>query len=111
MSGQTQTCAVQEAMSALPLIATAKADSRKRSCLLYPRKRTLVRSFNYLVGQPQERLADEKAERLSLFKIDDQFKFGRGLKRQIARRLTLENAINIGGGTPENIGRIRPIRN
>ena len=27
-------------MSALPRIATAKADSRKRSCLLYPRKRT-----------------------------------------------------------------------
>src|SRR5262245_24555195 len=27
-------------MSALPPIATAKADSRKGSCLLYPRKRT-----------------------------------------------------------------------
>jgi hypothetical protein len=35
-----QTCAPQEAMSALPRIATAKADSRKRSCPLYPRKRT-----------------------------------------------------------------------
>jgi hypothetical protein len=37
---QKQTCAPQKAMSALPLIATAKANSRKRSCLLYPRKRT-----------------------------------------------------------------------
>ena len=38
--GQKQTCAVQRAMSALPPIATAKADFRKRSCPLYPRKRT-----------------------------------------------------------------------
>src|SRR5262245_18696316 len=29
-------------MSALPPIATAKADFRKRSCLLYPRKRTFA---------------------------------------------------------------------
>ena len=38
--GQKPTCAVHQPMSALPPIATAKADSRKRSCLLYPRKRT-----------------------------------------------------------------------
>src|SRR5262245_11604553 len=30
--GQKQTCAVQNGMSALPPIATAKADIRKRSC-------------------------------------------------------------------------------
>ena len=34
--GQKQTCASQKAMSALHPIATAKADSRTRSCLLYP---------------------------------------------------------------------------
>src|SRR5215469_15530056 len=38
--GHKQTYAVQERISALPPIATAKADSRKRSCLLYPQKRT-----------------------------------------------------------------------
>ena len=38
--GQRQTYAAHKLMSALPPIATAKADSRKRSCLLYPRKRT-----------------------------------------------------------------------
>src|SRR5262249_45397674 len=38
--GQKQTCALQKRKSALPPIATAKADIRKRSCLLYPRKRT-----------------------------------------------------------------------
>src|SRR5262245_45180141 len=34
--GQKQTHAVQQRMSALPPITTAKADIRKRSCLLYP---------------------------------------------------------------------------
>jgi len=38
--GQKQTYAVHKAMSALPPIATAKADIRKWSCLLYPRKQT-----------------------------------------------------------------------
>jgi hypothetical protein len=34
--GQKQTYAMQHGMSALLPIATVKADSRKRSCLLYP---------------------------------------------------------------------------
>src|SRR5262245_21478527 len=38
--GHKQTYAVQQAMSALPPIATAKADMCKWSCLLYPRKQT-----------------------------------------------------------------------
>src|SRR6478672_5109510 len=38
--GQEQTYALQKAMSAITPIATAKADIRNRSCLLYPRKRT-----------------------------------------------------------------------
>src|SRR5215475_13823814 len=41
--GQKQTYAAQKAMSASPPRATAKADIRKRSCPLYPRKRTLVK--------------------------------------------------------------------
>ncbi len=38
--GQKPTYALQQAMSALHPIATAKAKFRKRPCLLYPRKRT-----------------------------------------------------------------------
>src|SRR5262249_14675275 len=38
--GQKRTYAVQQRMSALPPIATEKADIRKSSCLLCPRKRT-----------------------------------------------------------------------
>src|SRR5215475_5543134 len=50
--GQKQTYAVQHGMSALLPIATAKADSRKRSCLLYPRKQTLaVRTPMSALGQ------------------------------------------------------------
>jgi len=68
--GQKQTFAPQKAMSALLPIATAKADFRTRSCLLYSRKRTcavhqlmsalgqkrtLDRSLNHLVGAVEER--------------------------------------------------------
>jgi len=38
--GHKPTCAVQNVMSALPRIATSKADTRKPPCLLYPWKRT-----------------------------------------------------------------------
>src|SRR5262245_28469242 len=38
--GQKQTCALQNVMSALHPIATAKANSSKRPCPLYPQKRT-----------------------------------------------------------------------
>src|SRR5262245_48708482 len=41
--GHKRTFAVHKLMSALPPIATAKADIRKRSCLLYPQKRTFER--------------------------------------------------------------------
>ena len=99
---QKRTYALQQAMSALHPIATAKAKFRKSPCPLYPNSGHVVRSFNYFVGQQQERLADGKAERLGLFEIDDQFKFGRGLKWQIARRFALENAINIAGKLEQN---------
>jgi len=38
--GQKQTYALQNTMSALPPIATAKADLRNGSCPLYPQERT-----------------------------------------------------------------------
>jgi hypothetical protein len=38
--GQKPTYALQQTMSALPSIATAKAKFRKKPCPLYPRKRT-----------------------------------------------------------------------
>src|SRR5262249_28135788 len=38
--GQKQTYAAHKLMSALPPIATAKADFPQKSCLLYPQERT-----------------------------------------------------------------------
>ena len=38
--GHKRTYALQKAMSALPPIATAKADYRNGACPLYPQKRT-----------------------------------------------------------------------
>src|SRR5262245_14535664 len=46
--GQKQTCTMRKAMSALPPIATAKADIRESSCRLYPRKRHWMRTFGRL---------------------------------------------------------------
>src|SRR5262245_2929433 len=84
--GQKQTYAVHNGMSALPPIATAKADIRNRSCLLCPRKRTCAAQrgmsalgqkrtstnlFDHLVGAQQEpRNRDTK--RLSGGKTDDE---------------------------------------
>src|SRR5262249_28364691 len=66
--GQKQTYAVQKPMSALPPIATAKADFRKRSCLLYPRKRTCaVRLAMSALGQKRTHATQQlqhQAERL-----------------------------------------------
>src|SRR5215510_8777791 len=52
--GQKQTCAVQTSMSASAPIATMKADFRKRSCLLYPQKRTF-RAVTELSAKGQRR--------------------------------------------------------
>jgi len=46
--GQKQTYAAHKLMSAFPPIATVKADSRKRLCLLYPQKRTCA--VHYLMS-------------------------------------------------------------
>src|SRR5262245_6647655 len=52
--GQKQTYALHQPMSALPPIATAKADFRKRPCLLYPQKRTCaVQPGMSALGQKQ----------------------------------------------------------
>jgi hypothetical protein len=55
--GQKQTYAMQKAMSALPPIATVKADISKKACLLYPRKRTCA------VHQPMSAMGQKQTLR------------------------------------------------
>src|SRR5215468_1868415 len=50
--GHKPTCAVQNVMSALYPIATAKADIRKRSCLLYPRKADMCSARGHVCFGP-----------------------------------------------------------
>src|SRR5215831_13197068 len=95
-SGHKRTFAVQNVMSALPPIATAKADSRKRSCLLYPQSGSvrcispcllwansglMHRSkqrplFDHLVGTGEQRRRNCKAQRLGCLEVDDELEFG-----------------------------------
>src|SRR4030095_9692938 len=96
-------------MSALPPIATAKADSRKRSCLLYPRKRTLM-LFDHLVSLRKQRRRDPYTECLGGLEIDYQLVLGRRLYRQVRWLLALEDAIDIARRLPELIDVIRTVR-
>src|SRR6188508_1226845 len=51
-SGQKPTYALQNLMSALLPIATAKADSRKRPCPLHPRKQTCAAHLAHVCFVP-----------------------------------------------------------
>ena len=64
--GQKQTCAVQTGMSALAPISTAKANFRKRSSPLYPRKRTCAVQLR-MSALGQKRTCSSSANRGSTF--------------------------------------------
>src|SRR5262245_15585384 len=114
--GQKQTHAVQQRMSALPPIATVKADIRKRACLLYPRKRThavqqrmsalgqkrtSATLFDHLVGIRKEGGWYVETECFGGGQVNGQIEFGRLLDRNIARFRPAQNLIDILGGVPE----------
>ena len=96
--GQKQTCAAQNGMSALPPIATIKADIRKTSCPLYPRKRTCAvhqvmsalghkrtspQLFDYLVGAGEKLWRHGEAECFGGLEIDYKLELGRPLDRYV----------------------------
>src|SRR5215475_2477816 len=59
--GQKRTYAAQQVMSALPPIATAKADFRARSCPLCPRKRTCAVQLGMsALGQKRTRAVQQR---------------------------------------------------
>src|SRR5215510_1734539 len=64
--GQKQTYAVQNRMSALPPIATAKADMPKWSCPLYPRKRHQTRHMGMSARAKSRLMPCSKKDRYSI---------------------------------------------
>jgi hypothetical protein len=108
--GQKRTYALQQAMSALHPIATAKADFCARLCPLYPRKRTFAVQLGmsaWTKSRHSQSLLDDfvsarkkplrhfKAKRFRRLKVDSEFVFSGCLYRKISRFLTLKDAIDV----------------
>ena len=103
--GQKQTCAMQNAMSALPPKRTCSATRDVR----FVPKADII-SFDHFVGPSEERRRHCDAECLSGLEIDNKFVFARRLHRQIGRLLALENPIDIAGRLTELAHQIGAIR-
>src|SRR5262249_18330955 len=73
-----------------------------RFCLPY--------SFDHLVGTGGERRRNVEGERFGGLGVYHQLEFGWRLHRQVSRLLAFENASDIGGGTPKEIGSVNPKR-
>src|SRR4029450_7491919 len=123
--GQKQTFAVRKAMSALPPIATAKADSRKRSCPLYPQKRTCAVQLgmsalgqkrtscllDHLVSSCEQGRGHSETKGLGGFEVYNEFKLGRLHDRHVSRPFALENPASVDTGLPPSIKIVRSIAN
>ena len=92
--GHKQTCAVQNAMSALPPIAdmcSAPAHVRFVPIADY----FSTHSFYHFVGTVLNRLRHGDAQRFRGLEVDDQLDFHRLLNRQIGGPLSLENPARV----------------
>src|SRR5262245_9918065 len=112
--GQKRTCAVQTSMSALPPIATAKADIGKSSGLLYPRKRTcaahklmsalgqkrtLLLLFDHLVGGQKQGQAVSPGA-FAILRWTTVFELGRRLYRKISWLVATQDTVDVGRQRP-----------
>src|SRR5215510_7289068 len=127
--GQKRTYALHQPMSALPPIATTKADSRKPPCLLYIRKRTCAAQlamsalgqkrthaaqqerslFDQLVGELLEMQRHVEAECLCGLEVDHKLELGRCLYRKVAGLFTPKDTIDVTGRAPIIIDHVIPV--
>src|SRR6266536_794345 len=59
--------------------------------------------FDHLIGPPEQRRRDRKAEGLGGFEVDDQLELRGLLDRQVTRLGALENFLDVDGGTAEEV--------
>src|SRR5262249_19303326 len=111
-------------MSALPPIATAKADFPQNSCPLYPRKRTCAAQylmsafqkrtskiglFDYFVGTGEQRRRNYEAEHVGGLQIDDQLELGRPQDWHVGRLFSLQDATGKNAGLADQVSVIRSV--
>ena len=108
--GQKQTCALQQSMSALPPIATKKADMPQMVMSALPPKADscsatayvcfgpiadITSLFDHLIGAGYERWSDSQAERLGGLEVEDKFELGRLLDWQVGWPRTLDDLVQM----------------
>src|SRR5262245_18760783 len=101
-------------MSALPPIATKKADIRNRPCPLFPQKRTHAAQqerslFDQLVGELLEMQRHVEAECLCGLEVDHKLELGRCLYRKVAGLFTPKDTIDVTGRAPIIIDHVIPV--
>ena len=122
--GQKRTYALQQPMSALPPIATAKANSRKRSFRFIPKAdmcsakcnvcftpiADIGRLFDHLVGDGEQLVRHGEAERLRRLHVQRHLELDRQLNRKLRWIGATENPIDVGRGAANYIAHVRSIR-
>src|SRR5712692_10150739 len=80
------------------------ASGQKRSFVNYRVCPDSTGSSDHPIGAHEKRLRDREAEGFGGLEIDDQFKFGRLLDRQLARLGALEYLVHEVRGAPVKVG-------